>query len=77
MSFFGIPIRNGLPLGLGAVAALSSAGAAVAPATGFSVLPAAGAPTYTVTLTVLNRAGTSYTVSSTVLDSAGASYTPI
>ena len=77
MSFFGVPLRNGIPLGLGTVAALSSAGAAVAPATGFTVLPSAGTPSYNVTLTVLDSAGTSYVVSSTVKDSAGTSYTPI
>lgn len=77
MSFFGVPLRNGIPLGLGTVAALSSAGAAVTPAAGFAVLPAAGTPTYTVTTTVLGSTGTSYVVGTTVLSSNGTSYTPI
>ena len=76
MSFFGVSLRNGIPLGLGTVAALSSAGASAAPS-GFSVLPAAGTPTYTVTTTVLGSTGTSYSVPQTVLSSNGTSYTPI
>jgi hypothetical protein len=31
MSYFGIPIRNGLPIGLGSVAPLASGGAGGAP----------------------------------------------
>jgi len=52
-------------------------GQAAPPATGFAVLPAAGTPSYSVTTTVLDSAGTSYTVSTTVRDSAGTAYTPI
>ena len=75
MPFFGLPIRNGLPIGLGSVAGFGSA-LNVVP-TGFAVLPAAGAPSYSVTTTVLDSLGTSYTVSTTVLNSAGTAYTPI
>lgn len=80
MPYFGIPIRNGLPIGLGTVAGL--AGRAVAPsppppAGSFAVLPAAGTPTYTVTRTVLDSAGTSYAVPGAVLSSGGTSYSPI
>lgn len=55
----------------------SLSGGVTPPPTGFTVLPAAGTPTYTVTRTVLDSAGTSYSVPATVLDSAGTSYTPI
>ena len=80
MPYFGVPIRNGLPIGLGTVASLASLAPAAAPpppAGSFAVLPAAGTPTYTVTRTVLDSAGTSYSVSGTVLSSGGTSYTPI
>jgi len=44
---------------------------------GFTVLPSAGTPSYTVTLTVLDSAGTGFTVPQAVLDSAGTSYNPV
>ena len=73
MTFFGPDLRNGLPIGLGSVA-----GFGIAPRFKlFTVLPAAGTPTYTVTRTVLDSTGASSAVLATVLDSAGASYTPI
>ena len=72
---FGIPVRNGLAIGLGSVATLAAGGAS-APVSGFSVLDAAGV-SYSVPLTVLGADGTSYTVSSTVLGADGTSYTPI
>ena len=52
-------------------------GDAIPLTTGYTVLPAAGTPSYTATRTVLDSAGTSYSVPATVLDSAGTSYTPI
>jgi hypothetical protein len=42
MSYFGIPIRNGLPIGLGTVAPLASGGAATAPETFNRVVTDAG-----------------------------------
>ena len=72
---FGIPVRNGLALGLGTVISLGVASGALPPA-GFSVLGADGTA-YSVALTVLGADGTSYTVSSTVLGADGTSYTPI
>lgn len=33
MSYFGVPIRNGVAIGLGAITSLKSGGSAVAPAT--------------------------------------------
>ena len=73
MGYFGIPFRNGVPIGLGSIVGFGSP----APPAGFAVLPAAGTPSYSVTTTVLDSAGTSYTVSTTVRDSAGTAYTPI
>lgn len=48
-----------------------------APSAFFAVLPAAGSPTYNVTSSVLNSAGTVFIIPSTVLSSTGTSYTPI
>ena len=73
---FGIPVRNGLAIGLGSVATLATDYAGVVPPSGFSVLDAAGV-SYSVPLTVLGADGASYTVSSTVLGADGTSYTPI
>ena len=73
MGYFGIPFRNGVPIGLGSIVGFGSS----AEPAGFAVLPAAGTPSYSVTTTVLDSAGTSYTVSTTVRDSAGTAYTPI
>jgi hypothetical protein len=36
MSYFGIPIRNGLPIGLGSVAPLASGGGSAAPPVTFN-----------------------------------------
>lgn len=80
MSFFGPDLRNGLPIGLGTIASLASRAPAAAPpppAGNFAVLPSAGTPTYTVTRTVLDSAGTSYAVPAAVLSSGGTSYNPI
>ena len=77
MGYFGIPFRNGVPIGLGSIVGFGSSAEAPAPPAGFAVLPAAGTPSYSVTTTVLDSAGTSYTVSTTVRDSAGTAYTPI
>jgi hypothetical protein len=63
MSYFGIPLRNGLPLGLGAVASLAS------------LAPAAAPPPPPSNITVLNSTGTSYSVPLAILTSTGASYT--
>jgi len=59
MPYFGIPIRNGLPLGLGSVVGLAS---------GVQPIPSPG------TIDVLNSAGTSYTVPLIVPDSLGFEY---
>lgn len=77
MPYFGIPIRNGLPLGLGTVASLSSRPPAAVPPVTFAVLPSGGSPTYLVSRVVFTSAGASYTVPGTVLNSSGTSYTPI
>lgn len=70
MSFgFGFSLPNWL--------SLSAGGTPTPPAAAFAVLPSSGTPTYTVTRTVLDSAGTSYAVPATVLSSNGTSYTPI
>ena len=66
MSFgFGFSLPNWLSLG--GTSKLAS----------FTVLPAAGTPTYTVTRDVLSSTGVSYAVPATVLSSTGVSYNPI
>ena len=76
MSYFGIPIRNGLAIGLGSVAALGvDVGAAPPPPVGNITVLGSTGTSYSVPLTVLDSAGTSYTVSSTVLSSNGTAYT--
>lgn len=76
MSYFGIPIRNGLAIGLGSVAALGiDTGAAPPPPPSTITVLGSTGTSYSVPLTVLDSAGTSYTVSSTVLSSTGTAYT--
>ena len=76
MPFFGIPIRNGLSLGLGTVAALATDYASPNPGPPWLVLSSAGTP-YSVDEEVKNSAGTSYYVVETVLSSNGTAYAPV
>jgi hypothetical protein len=79
MPFFGVPIRNGIPLGLGSVVGFGIAVAAAPPPppNTFDVLPSSGAPTYTVTNDVPNSSGIVFAVLAAVLSSDGTSYSPI
>ena len=79
MPFFGVSIRNGIPLGLGSVIGfgVEVAAAPPPPPSTFDVLPSSGSPTYTVTNDVPNSSGTVFTVLATVLSSNGTSYSPI
>jgi len=72
------PFRSGGPF-LGRVPwrQLGSPWGVPGSSSGFSVLPSAGTPSYTVTLTVLDSAGTGFTVPQAVLSSAGTSYNPV
>jgi hypothetical protein len=76
MSFFGIPIRNGLAIGLGTVASLATDFASPNPGPPWIVLTSTGTA-YTVDEVVLDSSGTPYYVVETVLSSTGASYNPI
>jgi hypothetical protein len=67
---FGIPVRNGLGLGLGTVATLATDGPP------WVVLTSTAVP-YTVDEEVRNSAGTNFYVVETVLTSNGTSYNPI
>lgn len=75
---FGIPVRNGLAIGLGTVAALGVTTAPNPPDPGppWIVLDAAGV-SYICSDAVLDSSGVSYTVVATVLSSDGTSYNPI
>ena len=73
---FGIPVRNGLALGLGTVITLATDYAGPNPGPPWIVLTSNGTP-YTVDEVVLDSAGTSYYVVETVLTSNGTSYSPI
>lgn len=79
MPFFGVPIRNGIPLGLGSVVGFGIAVAAAPPPplNTFDVLPSSGSPTYTVANDVPDSSGTVFAVLATVLSSDGTSYSPI
>ena len=76
MPYFGVPIRNGLSIGLGSVAALgvTTTAAPPPPPADITVLSSDGT-SYGVSFSVLTSAGTPYTITSTVLDSAGNPYT--
>lgn len=76
MPFFGIPIRNGLALGLGAVASLATDFAAPNPGPPWIVLNSSGT-SYSVDEEVKSSAGTSYYVAETVLSSNGTAYNPV
>lgn len=76
MPFFGVPIRNGLALGLGSVAALATDYAAPNPGPPWLVLSSAGVA-YSVDEEVKNSAGTSYYVVEAVKSSTGTEYYPI
>lgn len=73
---FGIPVRNGLALGLGTVATLATDYAGPNPGPPWIVLSSNGTA-YTVDAVVLSSNGTSYYVVETVLGADGTSYTPI
>lgn len=76
MPFLGIPIRNGLSLGLGTVVALATDYASPNPGPPWIVFSSAGAP-YSVDAEVKNSAGTSYYVVEIVLSSDGTAYAPV
>ena len=73
---FGIPVRNGLGLGLGRVATLATDFAGPNPGPPWIVLTSTAVP-YTVDEEVLNSSGTSFYVVETVLTSNGTAYNPI
>jgi hypothetical protein len=74
MPYFGVPVRNGIAIGLGTVISLAGKPAAASPpAPTISVLDSAGT-SYTVTLTVFDSSGTGFVVSNTVLSSGGTAY---
>jgi hypothetical protein len=73
---FGIPVRNGLGLGLGTVITLATDFAGPNPGPPWVVLTSTAVP-YTVDEEVRNSAGTNFYVVETVLTSDGTSYNPI
>ncbi len=73
---FGIPVRNGLALGLGTVATLATDYAGPNPGPPWIVLSSNGT-SYTVDAVVLSSNGTSYYVVETVLASNGTAYNPV
>jgi len=73
---FGIPVRNGLSLGLGTVATLATDFASPNPGPPWTVLTSNGAA-YVVEEIVLASNGTPYYVVETVLTSDGTAYNPI
>jgi hypothetical protein len=76
MPFFGIPIRNGISIGLGTIVSLATDLASPNPGPPWIVLTSAGTP-YSVDEEVKSSNGTSYYVVETVLSSTGAAYNPI
>lgn len=76
MPFFGPSIRNGLALGLGAVASLATDFAAPNPGPPWIVLNSNGT-SYSVDEEVKSSTGTNYYVVETVLSSSGAAYNPV
>ena len=73
---FGIPVRNGLGVGLLASTSLATRRGTAPPAAAFAVLNAAGV-SYTVTRNVLDASGASFAVPQAVLAADGTSYTVI
>lgn len=74
MPYFGVPVRNGIAIGLGTVISLAGKPAAASPpAPTINVRDSAGT-SYTVPLTIFDSSGTGYTVSNTVLSSGGTAY---
>lgn len=73
---FGIPVRNGLSLGLGTVATLATDFASPNPGPPWTVLTSDGTA-YVVEEIVLASNGTPYYVVETVLTSDGTAYNPI
>jgi hypothetical protein len=73
---FGIPVRNGLAIGLGTVAPLATDYAGPNPGPPWIVLTSDGTP-YSADAVVLSSNGTSYYVVETVLSSNGTAYSPI
>ena len=76
MSFFGIPLRNGLAIGLGTVVTLATDFATPNPGPPWTVLSSTGTA-YSVDEVVLDSSGASYYVVETVLSSNGTAYNPI
>ena len=76
MPFFGIPIRNGVSIGLGTIASLATDLASPNPGPPWIVLTSAGTP-YSVDEEVKSSNGTSYYVVETVVSSTGAAYNRI
>jgi len=73
---FGIPVRNGLSLGLGTVATLATDFASPNPGPPWTVLTSNGTA-YVVDEVVLASNGTAYYVVETVPTSNGTEYNPI
>lgn len=76
MPFFGVPIRNGLAIGLGAVATLATDFASPNPGPPWLVATSAGVQ-YSVDEEVKSSTGATHYVVETVLSSAGTAYNPI
>jgi hypothetical protein len=73
---FGVPVRNGLAIGLGTVAPLATDYAGPNPGPPWTILDSAGA-IFTVDAVVLSADGTAYYVVETVLSADGTAYSPI
>ena len=76
MPFFGVPIRNGLTLGLGCVITLATDFATPNPGPPWLVLSSANVA-YSVDEVVLSSDETQYYVVETVFSSNGTAYNPI
>lgn len=75
MPFFGVPIRNGLPIGLGSAAGFGGALPPPPPSSFIEVADSLGNKyAIPLPLTVLSSDGTSYVVPTTVLSSGGTPY---
>jgi hypothetical protein len=75
MPFFGVPVRNGLPFGLGSAAGFGRALPPSPPSSFINVADSLGNEyAIPLPLTVLSSDGTSYVVPTTVLSSDGTSF---
>ena len=76
MPFFGVPIRNGLSLGLGQAISVGAAASPLPPPTSYINVADSLGNEYAIPLplTVLDSSGASYVVPTTVLSSGGTPY---